>query len=261
MLENKISKTVFRGNSQGNSIIGDPQPSTSSGIESNTTSSFKKADNVLLNSNELSDILNNLDNNFFVPESNEQRNSEIGNILSSNESSQGVGSSDAFFQTLPVQEELSNTEPTASGSGLDNAFGSLTFSTNHQVNDLDTILSEAIQLHNDVVPLPNSTEEILEKMPSFFQSAAAETAITDQQSSKSDIRKGAGIVGGSKSNQSEDVELIVLSAPIKATGVLKVKYEKKSGSVDKVESIPLGVLKKDFVKLIAEKESYNRRKQ
>ena len=169
----------------------------------------------MINSNELSDILNNLDSNLFVPETNEQRNSETD---------------------MQVQEELSNIEPIVSGSGLDNAFES---KKNRQVNDLETILSEAIQLPNDVVPLPNSTKEILETMPSFLQSEEAD----------------------SKSNPSEDVELIVLSAPIKATGVLKVVYEKKSGSVDKVESIPLGVLKKDFVKLIAEKESYNRRKQ
>ena len=186
----------------------------------------------MLNSDELSEILNNLDSNFFVPESNEQRNNAINfdNILSSNESSQAVGSSDAFFQTFPVQEQLSNTEPTVSGSGLDNAFGSLTFSTNVPKNDLDTILSEA------------------------------EAAITDQ-SMQSDTKKRGEYVEDSKSNPSEDVELIVLSAPIKATGVLKVMYEKKSGSVDKVESIPLGVLKKDFVKLIAEKELYNRRKK
>ena len=168
--------------------------------------------------NELSDILNNLDSNLFVPETNEQRNSETD---------------------MQVQEELSNIEPIVSGSGLDNAFES---KKNRQVNDLETILSEGIQLPNDVVPLPNSTEEILETMPSFLQSVQSEAA-------------------DSKSNPSEDVELIVLSAPIKATGVLKVMYEKKSGSVDKVESIPLGVLKKDFVKLIAEKELYNRRKK
>ena len=190
----------------------------------------------MINSNELSDILNNLDSNLFVPETNEQRNSETD---------------------MQVQEELSNIEPIVSGSGLDNAFES---KKNRQVNDLETILSEAIQLPNDVVPLPNSTEEILETMPSFLQSAAAKAAITDQ-SMQSDTKKRGEYLEDSKSNPSEDVELIVLSAPIKATGVLKVKYEKKSGSVDKVESIPLGVLKKDFVKLIAEKESYNRRKQ
>ena len=81
------------------------------------------------------------------------------------------------------------------------------------------------------------------------------------QSMQSDTKKRGEYLEDSKSNPSEDVELIVLSAPIKATGVLKVMYEKKSGSVDKVESIPLGVLKKDFVKLIAEKELYNRRKK
>ena len=267
------------GNSQekqSGSVSHDPQPSTSSGIERNTTSSFNTADDLEFNSSDLLDILNNLDSNFFVTESNEQRNSETDYdfIFSSNDSSQDDGAFDTLLQTWPVQEQLSNTESIVSGLDAtiheDNILltndipASENFLTNvtgnNPFNDLQTI-----QLQNDVVPLSNSSEELLNPMPFFHQSAAAsetqsaEAAITKQpiQSSfgkdtSSDYQKGAEIA----QDQSEDIELIVLSVPIQTSGVLKVMYHKENGNetADKVQSVPLGVLKKDFLKLIAKKK-------
>ena len=63
------------------------------------------------------------------------------------------------------------------------------------------------------------------------------------------------IVQDLNSKHSDCVELILLSVPSKTTGVLKFMYPKESGNeaIDEVQSVPLGTLKKEFVKLFGKK--------
>ena len=56
------------------------------------------------------------------------------------------------------------------------------------------------------------------------------------------------IVQDLNSRQEDYVELILLCVPFKTTGVLKFMYPKESGN-DDVQFIPLGTMKKEFVKL------------